>query len=534
MRIGGFSRESTTSIGRTKGNSQRSINDLQSGDKFKATILDIKRGEVTIKLTDGNIITAKSMVVPEARIGDLMEFSVQDNRDGQILVSMFSSSEGKELQMRTLIDILSSINISPTEESLEMLKLLMDSGMPVDKDTMQSLLQTLKSNPDLDMNTLAFMLKEDIPITLENIEQVKLTSQNENKIKNQITDLAYKIAGIDEPSIKQEVLSIFLPELSEQNIDDLKNFAILEQNNLADSIELPGKKIIFNEVIDFMKDNILSDKELINDISNIMKEQGDIKQVVDILMSKYPERAELFSVFNEDESLGSLFKEFLNKILSFETSSKQLPKAELLSKAIEQSLFIDIKNKNTPEELNKYYQELHDKITKALQITQKGSTENTIETTKTLSEIKDNIEFMNNINKFQEFIQIPFRIGDTNNQGDLYVFSDKKGKKLSKDTASVLVALDLVVLGHFEVFVQKNFKNISCQFRTMDKKVQSLVQANINKLHMALKQKGYNLSQIMYKTIDEPFNILKQPEDLGIEASNNEPIAKRYSFDMRA
>lgn len=185
--------------------------------------------------------------------------------------------------------------------------------------------------------------------------------------------------------------------------------------------------------------------------------------------------------------------------------------------------------------LSQYYQQLHDKIIKSLEITQKGSTENTIETTKTLSEIKENIEFMNNINKFQEFIQIPFRIGDTNNQGDLYVFSDKKGKKISKDTASVLVALDLVVLGHFEVFIQKNFKNISCQFRTMDKKVQSLVQININKLHTALKQKGYNLTQIAYKTIDEPFNILKEPKDLGVETVNTETqTAKRYSFDMRA
>lgn len=535
MRIGGFGTESTTGIGKPKGSAQKGINDLQAGDKFKATILDIKRGEVTIKLTDGNVITAKSMVVPEARIGDVMEFSVQDNKDGQILLSMFSSTDGKELQMRTLVDILSSVNILPTEESLELVKLLMDNGLPVDKNTIQNLLQSLKANPDLDMDTLAFMLKEDIPITLENIEQVKLTVQNENKIKNQITELAYKIAGIDEPSIKQQVLSIFLPELSEQNIDELKNFATIEQSNLTSNIELAGKKIIFNEAVDFMKDNVLQDKELMSEISNAMQTQGDIKEIINMISTKYPERAELFNMLNEDENLGTVFKEFLNKLMEFEGTSKEIPKAELLSKAIEQSLFIDIKNKNTPEELNKYYQQLHDKIIKSLEITQKGSTENTIETTKTLSEIKENIEFMNNINKFQEFIQIPFRIGDTNNQGDLYVFSDKKGKKISKDTASVLVALDLVVLGHFEVFIQKNFKNISCQFRTMDKKVQSLVQININKLHTALKQKGYNLTQIAYKTIDEPFNILKEPKDLGVETVNTETqTAKRYSFDMRA
>lgn len=564
MRIGGFGTENTNSI-KQKSNtaSKRGINDLHSGDRFKATILDIKRGEVTIKLTDGNVITAKSMVIPEARIGDTMEFAVQSNKDNQILLSMYMPNDGSgaenQQQLKTLMDILFSANIAPSEETISIVKMLMDNGLPVDRNTMQGVIQSLKANPDLDMDTLAFMLKEDIPITAENIEQVNLTVHNENKIKNQIENIAFKIAGIDEPQIKQNVLSIFLPDLIESESTQIAEYAKITSDNIISDLSTQEQKDIFSQAVKFIFDNVVENDETMLKAYNLFKETGNIEVVKDFLNEDYmmhqaneilkdsgnvdnvlnflnPESQKNLNIFGmvEKNFMSDELNQFLSKLLEFAFETDKMPKAELLGKAIKESLFIDIKNKNTPEELNKYYQQLHDKVVKALSHTQVGSSENTVEASKALTEIKENIEFMNNINKFQEFIQIPFKIGNTENQGELYVFNDKKGKKLSKDRASVLIALDLSMLGHFEAFVQKDFRNISCQFRTMDKKIQSLVQMNINKLHTALKSKGYNLTQIMYKTIDEPFNILKSPEDAGMDLQPQQNNVKRYSFDMRA
>jgi hypothetical protein len=38
----------------------------------------------------------------------------------------------------------------------------------------------------------------------------------------------------------------------------------------------------------------------------------------------------------------------------------------------------------------------------------------------------------------------------------------------------------------------------------------------------------------LYKTIEEPFNVLQKLDDTGFDAKNQVNQAKRYSFDMRA
>lgn len=511
MKILGFGEESKTNLEKQKVTTSKSMTTLQSGDKFRATILDIKRNEVTIKLSDGNIITAKSLIVPDTHIGDSMEFTVQANKDGQILLSMLSKEQSNQQQINTLLNILSSAGIIPSDEAIEIVRTLIENGLPINKNSVQNTIQTLKANPQLDMETLAFMLKEDIAITSENIEQVKLTADNELQLKNQIDELAFKLVGIDEPQIRRETLAIFLPEFIEnynsEAVNQLKNFAASLQQNILNTIEPELKK-------DFMEvSNLVVEKA-----TEIIKDGGDIKQIVEIFTN------------NSSEKIMTSVKDFLSSLLEFEFTFKE-PKAEFIAKAIKESLFIDIK---ASQDLNNYYQQFHNKIIKTLSVTEKGASENTREASKILSELKNNIEFMNNINKFQEFIQIPFKLTDTNNQANLYIFNDKKGTKLSKDKASVLLALDLSMLGHFEAFIQKDFKNISCQFRTMDKKVQALVQINMPKLQFALKQKGYNLSQIIYKTIKEPFNILKTTEDVNFDDEQIQQNNKRYSFDMRA
>jgi hypothetical protein len=529
----------TTDPIKNKNNASKNVAALNQGDKFKATILDIKRNEVVIKLSDGSILTAKSLVIPQAHIGDNMEFMVQNNSDGQILLTMLAG-DTKQQELSMFSNILLSANIMPSEEAMNVIKALMDHEIPIDKSTIEQAIHMLKKNPELDMGTLAFLLKEDIPITIKNIELVKNMVGNESQIKNQIDQLSWKLTAIDEPNLRDQILQIFLPEADlahesrESNDNVLRQNTTLAQQDIALKIETNSSKAVFMQATN----SIINDSDIMHEIIDQLKNTENIrtgeefKAIVDILTNKYPESLKLLSAINYEKLL-PYFNEFLEKLVELEKVKTEI-KPEVLSKAIKDSLFIDIKNPEHEESINDYYNKLYEKISKAVELTKSSESINTREANAVLNEIKDNIEFTNNINKFQEFIQIPFKLNDKNNQGDLYIFNDKKGKKISKDKASVLLALDLKVLGHFEAFIQKDYKNISCQFRTMDKKVQGLIQVNLPKLEIALKQKGYNLSQIMYKTIEEPFNVLQKLDETGFDTKNQQSQVKRYSFDMRA
>ena len=67
------------------------------GTCFKALILDIRPGKVTIRLDDDSSFTARSMVLPDAHIGEESYFRVKaNNLDGLIQLEMLKdSSDGK-------------------------------------------------------------------------------------------------------------------------------------------------------------------------------------------------------------------------------------------------------------------------------------------------------------------------------------------------------------------------------------------------------------------------------------------------------
>lgn len=535
MKIGrflGIPEKVENNTGKNRTASSKNLLSLETGDRFKATVLDIKRNQVTIRLSDGTSLTAKSLVIPDAHIGEEMEFIVQSNKDGQILINI--SEQGSEQQQQNLLlNILSSANIMVTEDTLNILKALMDAELPIDKNTIQTLLQQLKTNSEADLKSLIFMLKEDISITSENIKFVQQTAKHENNIKNQIETLSWKIAALDEPEIKQSILEIFLPT-SEKEIFDIEDNIISEK---IQDFQMPQElteeqKNILQNTIELFK----TDESILKHLLEALKDTGDTKQIFSSLAEIFPDNNKLFFEVLGNDTLIETFTELFdekNSALEKETDNE---KATKLSNAIKKELFIDLDKQTTTEEFNSYYQKLNEKLSQALKTIEKSNTPASQELKETLNSLKDNIDFMSQINNFQEFVQIPFAVNGNENQCDLYIFNETKHKKISKNRASVLLALDLKMLGHFEAFIQKDFNNISCQFRTVKQGTQELLKTNMPLLQAALKNEGYNLYHVAYKQITEPFNILNTSKDLGIKTAtdNTSPAyAKRYSFDMR-
>lgn len=69
---------------------------LPTGAVFKAQILDIRPGKVTILLDDGGRFTARSMVYPDAHIGEESYFRVKENNfEGLIQLEMVKGTPGE-------------------------------------------------------------------------------------------------------------------------------------------------------------------------------------------------------------------------------------------------------------------------------------------------------------------------------------------------------------------------------------------------------------------------------------------------------
>jgi hypothetical protein len=152
-----------------------------------------------------------------------------------------------------------------------------------------------------------------------------------------------------------------------------------------------------------------------------------------------------------------------------------------------------------------------------------------------LENISDILDFARNIGETKMYYQFPFGPVGKEHLAELHIFKKKAARKTSGKNATALIGLDMAHLGRVEVLVNKAGRDVNLQFRTDNGKTIMLVGENKAKLADLLGDKGYLLTGLGMKMIDEKFDIADGEKK---EAPNNAPPvdsagAKRYSFDMR-
>ena len=143
---------------------------MQPGERFSAVIHDIQPGKVTIRFPGGSLFTARSMVQPEARIGEESLFSVRENDFNGRVVLEIVKLPPEELRSKMLTSTLDGAGIPPTPEMMAIGSAIIDSGLAVEADEMKkiSYLMSSEASEELTQSELAdcavFMLREKMPI----------------------------------------------------------------------------------------------------------------------------------------------------------------------------------------------------------------------------------------------------------------------------------------------------------------------------------------------------------------------------------
>jgi len=145
-----------------------------------------------------------------------------------------------------------------------------------------------------------------------------------------------------------------------------------------------------------------------------------------------------------------------------------------------------------------------------------------------LSNLRDSIDFLRNINQHTNYMQLPVIINGDTSTAKLYVFKEgKRSKKINPEDATVVVALDLNSLGHLESMIRVKGKSVNVTFRVENKSIGTMIEKNSSALKNALKEKGYSLNPVRVISLEQPFSLLS------LEAMINESGSEKIHFDMR-
>lgn len=425
----------TTDLGQTAEltTNFKSLTELSPGDIFRATVLDIKPDQVSIRLGNGNELTAKSLILPEARIGSDTLFTVKDNIKGQLILEMVKPNT-EMLKGNIAKEALLSAGLGTSSENIGLVKTLMDSNLPIDRPTLQKAAFFNYSQKGITAENLLFLLKENMPM-----EQTSI------KVLNDILNgqgFAQKLSGLADDMFKLP------PSLLADTLEAMDDF-----------FELQGNNSEIHELIKNIRQGIGASK-------------GDIQ-------------------------------------------------------AVKQMLMLNPSNQNI-KELNSYFKNLAEALMAVEKVigTRGGREGSVSEVDSKVREIINQIDFMNHIENYKEYIQIPFSLNGREQTAELYIFKEPKRKQNYTHSASILLGLDYEELGRVEVFIQKTDNNLQFQIKSDLKASLQAIKANFGGLAESLSLIGYNVSDVAYKDIGEAFNVAK---DMSMTSTES----KRYSFDMR-
>lgn len=555
----------------TKGveNLVSSLRSLTKGNIFEGTVSSMKNGRVTLALSNGQQVSARMEGKVALSVGQSMFFQVKSNDGTQIAIRPFVV-DGNGVNY-TLMTALNVAGLAVDSDHLSMVNKMMQEQMPIDRNSLQQMARLVSANPDIDVQTLVQLRKLGIPITVENASQFENYLDDKQAITDQmeqfIDALPESLQGENLPvdqmrSMGEKILSILsenLLDIPEQVVPEGMNAALQEGAALSDqtvnqeaSGEAAEAQIQTGAAAgDTIGQVILDENGL--PIENIQPQAEELP-----VANQTPHT--LGAVLSEQQQAN--LNELLGKVLGTDTTSytkdsgvvevlKDLqqilkdplpiergPLGRLLASdefkalvkdTMEQQWMLTPEDLKEPDKIGKLYAKLEGQLGRLIEA-MKASGQESTNVAQLASDVRSNIEFMNQVNQAYTYVQIPLKMSGQNASGQLYVYTNKKALAEGDKELTAFLHLDMDHLGSTDVSVRMLNHKVSTKFYLDNDGAYDLLMAHIPLLEEKLAKKGYQCSV----TVENEAKHVNFVEDFLKKDQPSAGQLHRYSFDMRA
>ena len=140
---------------------------------------------------------------------------------------------------------------------------------------------------------------------------------------------------------------------------------------------------------------------------------------------------------------------------------------------------------------------------------------------------------MNDLNKNMTYFQMPIKFSESEGNGELFVFTNKKKLANNTDNISAMLHLDMENLKSMDIYVNlSKGNNISTNFVLETEELLDFVYQHIDKLNERLEQLGYktHFEMKVAQDADERLDFVKD----FIEKDIRPASGGQYLFDVKA
>ena len=429
---------------------------------------------------------------------------------------MISDSLSQAVKDNNITDISSKINNFLTEtaegnvKNKNLLSTFLDSITGQNKDSMQ-----LKADLALVDNEALTgeKIKADIFDTTKAIlELINPKDSSDTVISNEMKAFVAEFSN-EMKTITAEFSKEFMEVLNENSG---------ETNSDGNVTKALGRESILNE----LNKEILNNQENKSDVIKFFNVNTD-KEITGESVLKLS--TDLLNILNKDKNLfPDDVKTKLLKLLSSEEFSG------LIKDNLSKQMLLKPEEAATSKNIEDLYSKIINNTDKALSVLESLNSKNA-EIAEAANNIKENVQFMNELNHAVTYVQLPLLMNNKSAHGDLYVYTNKRSLKNNDGNISALLHLDMDNLGPMDIYVSLvNKTKLSTHFYLQDDETIDFIEKHIDYLNKRLSDKGYDLSMNV-SVKNKP----KEATDITEEFFKDDPktqgsVAVKVSFDVRA
>ncbi len=562
--------------------------EMQEGAVFEGSVNAMDGSKILLGLSNGQTLSARLEGNISLTLGQSVFFQVKSNDGKTIAIKPFT---GAQAFNPTIQKALEAAGMEMTKDTIDMVNSMMEEGMPIDRASLAMMRHTLMSNPQVSMQTAVLMNKLGIPVNSQMAAQFENYQNDQHAVLTQIQDVMDELPGVfakasgtasDVLQLNQQLLSILdasgnlsqeqeAPQLfapasgqeppqegavlkpGQQPADSAQQTAAALKAALAGAQTLPeaGQEMLSPKLSGDMHMQLPEGTKGQEPVPAEIKENAQPRQIAELLTRH--QIAELETQLKEilPKSSGQKLntqltaQEFLESVAK-QLETQPLPDKEALAKlfsgkgyhtllkdVMEQQWTVKPEDLKTGHKVEELYQRLNRQMGQIEQFAKQAGM-NTSQLSQSAAQVRDNIEFMHQINQAYTYVQIPLKMANQNAHSDLYVYTNKRNLAKKEGELSAFLHLELENLGSTDVSIKMQDKNVSTKFYLSDDGAYDLIEAHLPELQARLEKLDYSC-RVTLENREENVSFV---EDFLQKSSPAKAAGRgmvhRYSFDVRA
>lgn len=523
------------------------LRDLAAGDVFRGEIININNQNVEILLDGNEHINATMQQALGLNIGEKLLFQVKDNSDTQLVIRPIANNEvSSELVNKSLLTAGLTIN----DKNIAIVKELIANGQPIDKQSIINMIKLSSVYANESIDKLIDMTKNGIEINRENLDMYDAYTTSSHYISENIMEIRDGILEVFEKLLESDVN---FSDFTENNVNIEDTTGNTTSNDITsgnfNENSINPENLMGNTI---SSDSFTKINTILEDLSNIFDADNDNKQISE---SINVDKNNIYNKESIQEASKESTKGFLKMVESSDTFKElsevlknigeNMPKEafnniikspvfkEKITKLLMDRLYLNPAKLSEDKKIVKNeVDKIYDKLNKLTEMI-KNMPENVKSENLSLAgdKLSKNMNFMNELNNIEAYVQVPVKFSEGNKNGDLYVYNRRRNKKINDDTLTAFLHLQLDYLGATDINISLKKNSVTAKFTLDDETSRNLVEDNLGELAERLEKIGYNvtISTELSEKKSQEFNAI-----LPITSNNENAVSiKRYIFDIR-